>query len=202
MFETRRMAKGLTGVALAVALLSGGAASATTLRASAGHSPGDRHHGRHHPVVPTGVFGTVASVNGSSGAGACGVADTAGAFTLSDIHGTTDTVDVSTTTKFGPHGVTMPSFATLCVGEKVGAIGAISSGTVTATAVFVIVGRTPPPLHDFSGPAVKSGPHGPPNGVNGVHPFGHPTNDHGFGLGFGAAEKGHSTSHSSGHHSH
>jgi hypothetical protein len=288
------MAKGLTGVALAVTLFSGGAASATTLRASAGHSTGHRHHGRHDPVVPTGVFGTVAAVNGSSTAGACGVADSAGTFTLTAVHGTTDTVDVSTTstfsehgvtspsfanvclgekvgavgtissstvtatgvfiapppmpkpqgvfgtvasvngsaaagacgvadsagtftltavpgttdtvdvsttTKFGPHGVTTPSFANVCVGVKVGAIGTISSSTVTAAAVFVIVGRTPPPLHDSSVPDVHSGPHGSPKGVHGVHPYGHPTNDHGFGLGFGG-DKGHSTGHSSGHHSH
>jgi hypothetical protein len=206
MFETRRMAKGLTGVALAVVLLSGGAASATTLRASGGHSTGDRHHGRHHPVIPAGVFGTVASVNGSSTAGACGVADTAGAFTLTAFRSTIDTVDVSTTTTFSEHGVTTPSFVNVCVGEKVGAVGTISSATVTATAVFVIAGKTSPPLHDSLGTVENSGPHGATNdltGPTGPHSDGHPASDHhGFGFGFGAAGKGHSTGHSSGHDSH
>ena len=297
MFETRRMAKSLTGVALAVALLSGGAASATTLRASVGHSTGDRHHGRHHPVVPAGVFGTVASVNGSttpgacgvadttgtftltafhgttdtvdvsptstfwehgitaptfanvcvgekvgavgtissatvtatgvfiapppipkppipkpqgvfgtvasvngsSTPGACGVADTTGTFTLTAFHGTTDTVDVSTTSMFWEHGVTAPTFAHVCVGEKVGAVGTISSATVTATAVFVVAGTTSPPLHDSLGTAEISDPHGATNGENGLHSSGQPASDHhGFGLGFGASNNGHST----GHHGH
>ena len=88
------------------------------------------------------MFGTVASVNGSTTAGACGLAGTAGTFTLTAFHGTTDTVGVSPTTTFSEHGVTAPSFANVCVGEKVGAVGTISSATVTATGVFM----TPPPM--------------------------------------------------------
>jgi non-canonical (house-cleaning) NTP pyrophosphatase len=125
MFKSWRIAKVATIAIVAVAVLSSGAASAST--------PG--HH--HHRVVPTGAFGTVASVSGTSAAGTCGVADAAGTFTLTSAHGATDTVNVSTTTTFEEHGVTTPTFANVCVGDKVGAFGMISSGTVTATGVFV-----------------------------------------------------------------
>jgi hypothetical protein len=125
MFKSWRIAKVATIAIVAVAVLSSGAASAST--------PG-RHH---HRVAPTGVFGIVASVNGTTTAGTCGTADTAGTFALTGAHSTTDTVNVSTTTTFEEHGVTTPTFANVCVGDKVGAFGMISSGTVTATGVFV-----------------------------------------------------------------
>ena len=127
MFKSGRIARIAVIATVAVAVLAGGAASA---------SPG-RHH---HRVVPAGVFGTVASVNGTSTAGTCGTADTAGTFTLDAAHSTTDTVDVSTTTTFFEHGVTTSTFANVCVGDKVGAFGMVSAGTVTATSVFI----TPP----------------------------------------------------------
>ncbi len=146
MSRTWRMAKIATLATLAVVLLSGGVASATTLRASGGFSTGTGHHGRHHHhAAPTGVFGTVASVDGTSTAGTCGVAAAAGTFTLNGAHATTFTVDVSTTTTFSEHGVTAPTFANVCVGEKAGALGLISSGTVTATSVFVVAPPTPKP---------------------------------------------------------
>ena len=110
---------------------------------------------------------------------------------------------VSPTTTFSEHGVTTPSFANVCVGEKVGAVGTISSATVTATAVFVIAGKTSPPLHDSLGTVANSGLHGATNGPNGVHSDGHPASDHrGFGFVFGAANNGHSTGRLPGHHSH
>ena len=87
------------------------------------------------------VLGTVASVNGTTTNGFCPLADSTGVFTLSAEHDKTFTVDVGTTTKFGGHGVSSPTFANVCVGGKVGAFGLISSGTVTATAVFVSASR-------------------------------------------------------------
>jgi cyclophilin family peptidyl-prolyl cis-trans isomerase len=143
---------------LAVVLLSGGVASATTLRASGGISPGSGHHGRHHHHdAPTGVFGAVASVNGTSTTGTCGVAATAGTFTLDAAHSTTDTVNLTTTTTFSEHGVSAPTFANVCVGEKAGAFGMISSGTVTATSVFVIPPPTPKPHAVFGTVASVNG---------------------------------------------
>ncbi len=155
MFKSGRLAK-VTGVATLALVLTGGAASASTLQANAGHS-GRGHHGRHQPVRPSGASGTVVSVNGTTTAGTCGTADTAGAFTLSAFHNTTDTVDVTTTTTFSEHGVTTPSFATVCVGGKVGAVGMVSSDTVTATAVFVTPPPTPKPHTVFGTVASVNG---------------------------------------------
>ncbi|MGD0380033.1 MAG: hypothetical protein ABSC30_08615 [Acidimicrobiales bacterium] len=152
------MAKIAILATLAVVLLSGAAASATTLRASGGLSTGSGHHGRHHHRdAPTGVFGTVASVNGTSTTGTCGVAATAGAFVLDALPSTTFTVDVSTTTTFSEHGVSTPTFANVCVGEKVGAVGMISSGTVSATSVFVTTPPTPKPHAVFGTVASVNG---------------------------------------------
>jgi hypothetical protein len=148
---------------------------------------------------PHAVFGTVASVNGVSTAGTCGVADTAGAFTLTAFHNTTDTVDVATTTTFSEHGVTSPSFADVCVGGKVGAIGTISSNTVTATAVFVSPPMTAaPPIHTSFGTNHSAGPQGPTTGSHPTGPFG---GNHG-GFGRGSGNTSHFTGHTSGHHSH
>ena len=86
-----------------------------------------------------GVFGTVASVNGTSATGTCGVADTTGNFTVTVPWGSaTDTVDVTGATTFKAPGTTAPSFADVCVGSQVGAIGVVTSGTVAATWVFVV----------------------------------------------------------------
>ena len=74
-----------------------------------------------------GAFGTVASVNGVSDAGTCGT--TTGAtdsFTITGHDGTTFTVNVTGTTMFEVPGVTDPTFANVCVGEKVGAKGALT----------------------------------------------------------------------------
>jgi hypothetical protein len=155
MFKSARLAK-VTAVTTLALVLTGGAASASTLGASAGHPVAGGHHTRHHRVLPSGVFGTVASVNGTSTAGTCGTADTAGTFTLTAFGGTTDTVDVATTTFF-EHGVTSPSFLDVCVGGKVGAVGMISSGTVTATAVFVSPPPTPKPQVVFGTVASVNG---------------------------------------------
>jgi hypothetical protein len=156
------------------------------------------------------TFGTVASVNGVNTAGTCGAADAAGTFTLDAAHATTDTVNVSTTTTFVEHGVTSPTFANVCVGDKVGAIGAISSNTVTATTVFITPPSTPK-AHGFfgghkdstPGPKVDFGTHstsGSP--ATGPHFYGHGNDSH-SGPGFGGSTNGsHSNGSFSGHHSH
>jgi len=86
-----------------------------------------------------GAFGTVASVNGVSDAGTCGITTGAiGSFAITGHDGTTFTVDVTGTTMFEVPGVTDPTFANVCVGEKVGAKGALTDTTVAATDVFVL----------------------------------------------------------------
>ncbi|HVA02675.1 MAG TPA: hypothetical protein VMU64_02925 [Acidimicrobiales bacterium] len=156
MFNGRHIAKVISVAALAV-VLTGGAASATTLRASPGHQTRDRHHGHVHHGVQ-GVFGTVASVDGTSTSGACGTSGSAGVFTLNGEDNTTFTVDVSATaTTFNEHGMTGATFANVCVGAKVGAFGLISSGTVTATAVFVTPPPTPKPHAVFGTVASVNG---------------------------------------------
>ncbi len=100
------------------------------------------------PPGPQGAFGTVASVNGSSTSGSCGVADAAGTFTVTGWRNssTTTTVDVGTTTTYLELGVSTPTFADVCVGDLVGALGAESSGTVTATKVLLAPAPVPPKL--------------------------------------------------------
>ena len=113
----------------------------------------DKTHDDHgHHVV---AFGTVASVNGVSDAGVCG-APGAGSFTITGPKGTTFTVNVTSTTMFEVHGVTDPSFANVCVGDKVGAKGDLTGTTVAATDVFVF-----------------------PAGSDGDHHDGHKSHDHG-----------------------
>ena len=91
------------------------------------------------PPRPRKVSGTVVSVDGTS---TCGVGGAAGDFTLAS-GATRYTVDVGrTSTTFKEHGVTSPSFAAVCPGDKVQTIGTVSNNNdITATAVLV----TPPP---------------------------------------------------------
>ncbi len=82
------------------------------------------------------------SAGGSSTAGSCGTAGDSTPFTIVTWRGTatTYTVDLSATTTFGESGVTSPTYADVCVGEVVGAVGSLAGDTVTATAVYI----TPP----------------------------------------------------------
>jgi hypothetical protein len=91
------------------------------------------------PPRPRKVSGTVASVDGMS---TCGVGGAAGDFTLAS-GATHYTVDVGrTSTTFKEHGVSSPSFAAVCPGDKVQTIGTVSNNNdIAATAVLV----TPPP---------------------------------------------------------
>ena len=99
-------------------------------------------HGQH-----VGAFGTVASVNGLSTAGACG-APGDGSFTITDRNGTTFTVNVTSTTMFKVPGVTGPTFANVCVGDKAGAKGDVTGTTVAATDVFVFPAGSGGDHHD------------------------------------------------------
>ena len=87
---------------------------------------------------PIKVKGSVLSVNGDSTPGVCGVSGTAGSITvLSTNHGVTLTlpVSVSTTTTYADAKDATPSFADVCVGGRVLAIGSSSAGTLSAAAV-------------------------------------------------------------------
>jgi hypothetical protein len=95
------------------------------------------------PRQPNGPQGIVASVNGSSDAGTCGTADASGTFTMTAGRRSIVTVDVATTTTFTDAALTPPtaSFANLCVGSRVKALGTLSSGTLAATAVTIAPAR-------------------------------------------------------------
>ena len=51
------------------------------------------------------------------------------------------TVDVTTTTTFKDSADATPSFLDVCVGSQIGALGALSSGTLTATSVLIVPAR-------------------------------------------------------------
>jgi hypothetical protein len=82
------------------------------------------------------VSGTVVSVGGT---GSCGRAGTAGDFTVQS-GSTTYTVDVGNlSTTFKEHGISAPSFSSVCAGDKVKTRGTISNdNTVTASEVLVM----------------------------------------------------------------
>ena len=91
---------------------------------------------------PAKAQGIVTSVGTVSTAGTCGVAGSAGTFTV--VGGTRHvitTVDVTTTTTFKDSADATPSFLDVCVGSQIGAIGALSSGTLTATSVLIVPPR-------------------------------------------------------------
>jgi hypothetical protein len=84
------------------------------------------------------VKGSVVSVNGDFTLGACGVADTAGGFTVETVsHGVTldQPVAVTTSTTYAEAKVPVASFADVCVGGRAVAIGNTVGGTLTADAV-------------------------------------------------------------------
>ncbi len=111
-------------VILAGSVVAGGAASASRV------AP------RHHNVAQ----GIVTSVNGvSTPVGTtCGVAGTAGIFTLVGMRKTIVPVDVGTGTTFTDAALTSATFANVCVGGQVRVLGTLSSGTITATAVTIV----------------------------------------------------------------
>jgi collagen type VII alpha len=95
--------------------------------------PTQRRHVHHHPPV---VAGKVATVGGSGAAGTCGAAGGTGSFTLmtfEDAHGTTVTVDVTSSTTFTGPGKSSASFGNVCVGGDVFVLGTSSSTDSTGT---------------------------------------------------------------------
>ena len=91
-------------------------------------------------IVPAQAQGIVTSVNGvSTPVGTtCGVAGTAGIFTLVGMRKTIVPVDVGTGTTFTDAALTSATFANVCVGGQVKVLGTLSSGTITATAVTIV----------------------------------------------------------------
>ncbi len=112
-----------TGVVATGADLLDGTASAATLMA-AGHTV-PRLPGPPSMTAPA-VAGAVESVN-----------TTTASFAVLTLTGTTETVDVTSSTSYTEPGVKSASLTTLKKGDHVMVQGSTSSGTVTATAVFI-----------------------------------------------------------------
>jgi len=101
-------------------------------------------------IVPAYAQGIVASVNGVATAGTCGAEGLAGSFTLGGFRAFPVTtaaprfvsaVDVTSTTTFSDAALTTPtsaSFAYVCVGSQVTALGTLSSGALAATLVTIV----------------------------------------------------------------
>jgi hypothetical protein len=131
MVTIRRLACCAAGATVVLTLAAAAPAAANPGRF--GHGP---HSFRHIHHAPDALFGTVSAVKGTTTTGTCGVAASAGNFTLTR-KAKTDTVDVSTTTPFSDRDDPSPSFADVCVGDPAGAIGMLSGTTLTASFVFV-----------------------------------------------------------------
>ncbi|MGH8981852.1 MAG: hypothetical protein ACRDWE_12695 [Acidimicrobiales bacterium] len=87
------------------------------------------------------AYGKVASVDGSSATGACGVAGATGTFGISGWKATTTrTVDVTSSTKFVEKGSTTASFADVCVGDDAGAVGTATAAGTTPKTPFTASG--------------------------------------------------------------
>jgi hypothetical protein len=133
----------LVGSAAAL-VLCGGTAAADSGGAFPHPTIGGHHAPLHHWVFPQGAFGSVSSVNGDSTAGTCGTAGATGSFTVTGWKSTATTVDVTSATTFAGSLIAPPTFANVCVGKLVAAVGTLSSDTVTAAKVFVIRAPAPP----------------------------------------------------------
>jgi len=138
-----KRAAAITIVAVVLGLWGGVAVAWPPPSGSGGPTP---------PLVPSGAFGTVTSVNGTATPGTCGMGTT-GYFAVESFNGTTPyTVNVgSFTSSFIEPGQSSPSFTDVCVGELVGALGTVSGTTVQATKVFIAPARTTPPAHGVFG---------------------------------------------------
>jgi hypothetical protein len=117
-------------------------------------------------IVPAQVQGIVASVtvggNTSTAANSCGTADEAGSFTLGGMRplpvvtglpGLVTTVVVAVGTTYKDPAVATPSFANVCVGSRVIALGTLVSGSLAATLVTIA-----PPLNLSGGHGNRRGP--------------------------------------------
>jgi hypothetical protein len=91
------------------------------------------------PPRPVQADGIVTSVNGVPTAGTCGVSGATGTFTLvGGRHQVILSVDVTSTTTFTDSADAAPSFLDVCVASRIKALGALASGTLTATSVTVV----------------------------------------------------------------
>ena len=100
------------------------------------------------PPPATGAHGIVTSIGTVATAGTCGSATVTGTAFFTLVGGgrfAIRTVAVTTATTFADPAVTSPataSFADVCIGTRVEALGTFAAGTLTATSVAVV----PPPL--------------------------------------------------------
>ena len=99
------------------------------------------------PPKPTQIAGQVHSVDGSAVSGGCGSGET-GSFTVSS-GSTTTPVEVVASTRFSERKVSSPTFADLCVGEKVRAVARAAQGGALEARRVVIV---PPRPTKVAGP--------------------------------------------------
>jgi len=86
--------------------------------------------------------GVVSSVNGVSTASTCGVSGDAGTFTVVGKHLRIRSVAVTTSTTYTDASDPTPSFADVCVGNRVKAVGMDVSDVVTASSVNVVPPNT------------------------------------------------------------
>ena len=118
-------------VPVAVVVILAGSVVAT------GAASASRIASRHHNVAQ----GIVTSVNSVSTAGTCDTSPAPGSFTLVGLRKTIVTVDVATGTTFTDAALTPPTsatFANVCVGGLVKALGTLSSGALSATSVTIV----------------------------------------------------------------
>jgi hypothetical protein len=98
-------------------------------------------------IVPAQAQGIVTSVTASTTPDSCGTEGSAGSFTLGvgwalpvavAFPQRLTTVDVASTTTYTDAAITSPSFANVCVGDQVKALGTLSSGALSATLVTIL----------------------------------------------------------------
>jgi hypothetical protein len=159
MLKNWRTTKFALAASVVALVLCGGTAAADTGGAAPHWTGGGLHAPIHHWAFPQGAFGTVSSVNGDSTSGACGTAGATGSFAVTGWKATVTTVDVTSATTFAGSLADPPTFANVCVGKLVGAVGTVADDTVTAAKVFVIRAQTPP---------TEQGAFGTVTSVNGV----------------------------------
>ena len=105
------------------------------------------------PPPATGAHGIVTSIGTVATAGTCGSATVTGTAFFTLVGGgrfAIRTVAVTTATTFADPAVTSPataSFADVCIGTRVEALGTFAAGTLTATSVAVV----PPPTFGVQG---------------------------------------------------
>ena len=140
------------GVALVIAataiVLGGGSAVAGAL-SSTTHGPHGAPTARHVDDQPSdrvhlqAVVGKVTGVNGVTTTDTCGTSGAAGTVAVENPKTSkSTTVTVTATTKFLEPMTTGASFADVCVGKSVAALGTTTSGTFSAASVTVLPGRT------------------------------------------------------------